>query len=334
MTQQQKLCIKCITGNISEPEKRELDKWLAQSSNNKNEFEQLNNIWKRSEVSQLLKIPDVNLQWEEIRSKIENKSCARNAEFSKDILWEKIIDNWKPVFTSAILLVIIALYFVYNNSEIQKNTILIKAGKNQIKEFSLPEGSYVKLSSNSSISYTEEFGEQNREIFLKGEGFFSVKKSKHPFLIQTENAEVKVTGTQFYVLANENVTRIYVKEGKVNYFSKNPVDAGREIARGQIGIVSKHKNAGKPVNVNPELAVDWMNGKFDYERKPLDEIINELEVYYDVKIEATKEALNTGKLTGTFSGEKIENILDMICLALHLDYEKRYGGYFIKTIDK
>jgi transmembrane sensor len=335
MTKQQKLCIKDITGNISEFEKRILNEWLAKSSNNKNEYEQLNRIWKGSEASQLLEMPDVNLQLENISSIIGNDVNMGKKKFIENILPTKIVDNWKPILASSVLLLIIAsLYFVSSNSDLRPNTEVIKTAENKVYEFSLPEGSYVKLIGNSSISYTEEFGEQNREIILKGEGFFSVKKDKHPFLIQTENAKVKVTGTQLYVLSKENITRVFVKEGKVNYYSKNTADSGHEIKIGQIGVVSGNKKSVMPIDISPARAVDWMNGKFDCERKSLNEIINELEVYYDVKIEATKAALNKGKLTGTFTGEKIESILDMICLALHLDYVKRSDGYFIKTIDK
>jgi len=335
MTQQQKLCIKEITGNISDSEKQILNEWLFRSSENKDEYEQLNRIWKGSEASQLLEMPDVNLQLENISSIIGNDVNMGKKKFIENILPTKIVDNWKPILASSVLLLVIAsLYFVSSNSDLQPNTDVIKTAENKVYEFSLPEGSFVKLNGNSSVSYSKEFGEQNREIVLNGEGFFSVKKGKHPFLIQTENAKVKVTGTQLYVLSKENITRVFVKEGKVNYYSKNTADSGHEIKIGQIGVVSGNKKSVMPIDISPARAVDWMNGKFDYEREPLEKIINELEVYYGVKIKATKAALSAGKLTGTFSGEKIENILDMITLALHLNYEKNDGGYFIKTINK
>lgn len=334
MTQKQKLCIKDITGNISDSERKILDEWLIRSLENKNEYEKLKKIWKGSEATQLLDIPDVNLQWENISSKIVNETSMEKKKFFENIFPIKIINNWKPILTSAVIIVSASLYFFFSNSDFQPNDNVIKTAESKVYEFSLPEGSYVKLSRNSSVSYSNEFGEQNREIILKGEGFFSVKKSKHPFLIQTENAEVKVTGTQLYVLARENTTRVFVKEGKVNYYSKNSADNGHEIKIGQMGVVSGNKKCSMPININPVRAVDLMNGKFNYESESLDKIIDELKVYYDVEIEATKAALNKGKLTGTFIGEKIENILDMICLALHLDYEKRSGGYFIKTINK
>jgi transmembrane sensor len=334
MTQQQKLCIKDITGNISGSEKKILNEWLVRSSENKNEYEQLNEIWKESEASQFIEPPDVNLQWENISSKIVNEINSEKKKIFEDILSQSIIDNWKPILAGAVVILIASLYLFFSNPNSQSSTNVIKTAANKVYEFSLPEGSYVKLSGNSSVSYSKEFGKQDRKIVLIGEGFFSVKKGKHPFLIQTKNAEVKVTGTQLYVLAKDNTTRVYVKEGKVNYFSKNPADSGHEIKIGQIGVVSGNKKSVMPIDISPARAVEWMNGKFDYEGESLEKIINELEVYYDVKIDATRTALCAGKLTGTFSGEKIENILDMVTLALHLNYEKKGSGYFIKTIDK
>mgnify|MGYP001472807545 FL=1 len=62
----------------------------------------------------------------------------------------------------------------------------------------LPDGSTVKLNSGSSITYPEMFLDDRREVVLKGEGFFDVKKNqKQPFIVMANKAKVKVLGTSF-----------------------------------------------------------------------------------------------------------------------------------------
>ncbi|MCB9250000.1 MAG: FecR domain-containing protein [Ignavibacteriales bacterium] len=62
---------------------------------------------------------------------------------------------------------------------------------NQRLEIELSDGSIVQLNSDSEIKFYENFDNDKREIKLKGEAFFSVKKDGRPFIITTENAVTK-----------------------------------------------------------------------------------------------------------------------------------------------
>ena len=52
------------------------------------------------------------------------------------------------------------------------------------------------------LSYPVKFGKNNRQVVLDGEAYFDVTKDKSkPFIVQTDNYNVEVLGTQFDVNA-------------------------------------------------------------------------------------------------------------------------------------
>src|SRR5690606_14332062 len=62
----------------------------------------------------------------------------------------------------------------------------------------LPDGSRVVLNSRSSITYSTDFGNGQREMFLLGEAFFEVAKDTlRPFIVHTGNLSTRALGTSF-----------------------------------------------------------------------------------------------------------------------------------------
>ena len=62
----------------------------------------------------------------------------------------------------------------------------------------LPDGSFVWLNAGSKLLYSRDFGVENRNIELIGEGYFEVTKNKAlPFEVKTKEVTVRVLGTKF-----------------------------------------------------------------------------------------------------------------------------------------
>jgi len=59
----------------------------------------------------------------------------------------------------------------------------------------------VKLNSESKISYSSKFNQNNRDIKLTGEAYFEVFNSPIPFKVNTDYGIIKVLGTSFNVRA-------------------------------------------------------------------------------------------------------------------------------------
>ena len=81
----------------------------------------------------------------------------------------------------------------------------------------LPDGSIVWLNADSKLSYSESFSRKNRNVRLEGEGYFEVEHGEHPFVIQTDSAQIKVLGTKFNVknYGDENYIKVSLLEGSI-----------------------------------------------------------------------------------------------------------------------
>ena len=66
----------------------------------------------------------------------------------------------------------------------------------------LQDGTVVWLNSETKMRYPVQFSGQNREVWLEGEAYFKVAKNeKQPFVVKTENMDVRVLGTEFNLKA-------------------------------------------------------------------------------------------------------------------------------------
>lgn len=119
-----------------------------------------------------------------------------------------------------ILLVSTIFFFTYVNhsdKEADLQKLITKSNPNGRKlTIYLPDGSKVKLNSDSKNSYFADFN-SSRAIHLPGEAFFSVKKGVVPFQVHTQNLTTTVVGTKFNVkaFAEEPKESISLVEGNV-----------------------------------------------------------------------------------------------------------------------
>ena len=92
---------------------------------------------------------------------------------------------------------------VYNsdvkNDVLVYNTLTVPYGKQF--ELQLSDGTNVHLNAGTSLKYPVKFVKgKNREVFLNGEAFFNVAKEvNHPFIVNANEIDVRVLGTQFNI---------------------------------------------------------------------------------------------------------------------------------------
>ncbi|MGY0036742.1 FecR family protein [Pedobacter sp. NJ-S-72] len=84
-------------------------------------------------------------------------------------------------------------------------------------QITLSDGTRVWLNSASSLHFPFSFSGATREVYLTGEAFFKVAKNPdQPFIVHTNQTDVKVLGTEFNVNSyNSNITMTSLVEGSV-----------------------------------------------------------------------------------------------------------------------
>ncbi len=143
--------------------------------------------------------------WEAIQHEISQESKV--VPFKKP----SIIRRLMPLAVAAC--VALAVWFVYPKT--QSGELL---SSSQIETLSAPDGSTIKLSPYSRLSY--EMTNDARDISLEGEAFFQVEKGNQ-FTVKTKAGEVKVLGTSFYVTERNGFLDVKCYTGKVEVLKSN-----------------------------------------------------------------------------------------------------------------
>ncbi|WP_126246249.1 FecR family protein [Chitinophaga rhizosphaerae] len=170
------------------------------------------------------------------------------------------------------------------------NTMTTPKGRQY--QLTLPDGTKVWLNSASSIRFPTAFIGKERRVDIHGEAYFEVAKNAGmPFRVRVgDDMEIEVLGTHFNVNAyeNENTYRTTLLEGrvKVTAFPDNSYRgaASGVIAPGQQAAMSR--NAGITVLNNADInkTMAWKNGLFNFEGATLEEVMKQLERWYDIEV--------------------------------------------------
>jgi transmembrane sensor len=161
----------------------------------------------------------------------------------------------------------------------------------------LPDGSRVWLNAASSIRYPTAFSGKKRQVAITGEAYFEVAHDKtKPFIVDipsttggSEGSSIEVLGTHFNVNAydNEQAIKTTLLEGSVKIVKRQTAN-GKEnpilLKPGQQAIASA--NSPLTIDHSPDLdkAIAWKNGYFNFEDASLQEVMRQLERWYDIEV--------------------------------------------------
>lgn len=169
------------------------------------------------------------------------------------------------------------------NGQIMYNTIATpRGGQYQI---TLADGTEVWLNAASSLRFPTIFSGSDRDVELTGEAYFEVAKNAvMPFNVKVNNMVVKVLGTHFNIMAygNEGKVKTTLLEGKVNVTGNG---FAADILPGQQAVVDNASGSMKVREVNTALAVAWKNGLFRFRETNIQELMRQVERWYDVDVE-------------------------------------------------
>lgn len=231
----------------------------------------------------------------------------------------QIIRTYRRLLSAAAILVVglvigSVLYVQEKSPDITtKNISTPYGGKMQ---FELPDGSLVWLNSGSTFTYPDRF-EGERIVELVGEAYFEVTKQKTPFKVKTQYGEIEVFGTEFNVKAYSNESFCTTLEsGSVVFTNKHGKTAKLEP---NMQVVFDTDNF-KLRRVDTKLFTSWKDGKLIFRDEPLQNIVVQLERWYNVKIELKDEGIKQLKFNGTIEMESFSEVLELIKVTTPINY--------------
>ncbi len=212
-----------VSGEASEEELAELDKWLAQYPEMVLRLEVYTNIWRQKHpglpvnneyaynrhlqrLSNHLSAPALQYASSEVHA-----PSREEEEAGKPIPRKQARTLRIAILTAAAAAAVLGIIFLpglfgrttVHKGVISNNTISTRPGSRS--KVQLPDGTQVWLNSDSRLTYNQGFPADSREVQLTGEAYFDVAKDKsHPFVIHTSTVDIKVLGTSFNVKSYEN----------------------------------------------------------------------------------------------------------------------------------
>ncbi len=147
--------------------------------------------------------------------------------FDRDKAWENLDRNvlgrsrislLKYVSAAVLLIGVTVAIYVFSGVG---DEISFVAGR-QNKHVVLPDGSDVVLAPHSELIISSGFNNLNRELSLKGNGYFNVVKNKKlSFVVELEKGEVEVLGTTFYIKQDKEELDVKLVSGVLKVTDEN-----------------------------------------------------------------------------------------------------------------
>ena len=205
---------------------------------------------------------------------------------------------------------------VYSDSVVSEyvDTNVLRIPKGGEFKLQLADGTRVYLNSATDLRYPVAFTGPERRVYLKGEAYFEVAKDvEHPFIVVTDDVQVRVYGTSFNVntLGADGVRTVLV-EGKVGIRGQD-LDREYVLKPNELAFYDRNSRDMKIETVDPDLYTLWRKGIFVFERETLENIMNTLSLWYDMEVFFQSESSKQLHFSGHMKRyEQIEDILHAI----------------------
>lgn len=188
----------------------------------------------------------------------------------------------------------------------------------------LSDGTKVYLNSGTKIKYPNYFADNQRSIELEGEAYFDVVKNDKPFIVHTENIDIKVLGTTFNVKAykDERYVNTTLVEGKVKVKTNRNNKEYIMVPDYNLNYDTQtYKVLNEKVDTN--LYTAWIRGQFVFRNQKMEDITSQLARWYDVKIDYDNDNLKGLRFTGSVDKNKdIDYVLRQMKEITNIKYKR------------
>lgn len=201
---------------------------------------------------------------------------------------------------------------------------VVEADKGQRASITLPDGTKVWLNSHTRLSYTANYGVEERTVSLTGEAYFEVAKDKeHRFIVKTEMMDVEALGTSFNVKAYEedaNITAtLFTGSVRVN-------TSGGEVVllpNQQVQYSRLERKLKVEMPDNSLYANMWRDNELAFESETFENIAVVLNRMYNVQIKFETEKIKQYRFSGVIKNNSLDNVIEIISLTTPITYKYR-----------
>lgn len=191
----------------------------------------------------------------------------------------------------------------------------------------LADGTKVWLNAMSELRYPVAFGEGVREVELKGEAYFEVEKNEgKPFIVKTDEFNVRVLGTSFNISAylDSPLAHTTLCSGHVRINDRTNPGKEVDILPGEQLLFHRDNREISVREVDTDVFVSWREGFFQFDNNTVEEVFTILQRWYNIQVfyanVEVRQELFTGKLPRF---DNLQIIIDLIERVSDLKIEVR-----------
>lgn len=200
--------------------------------------------------------------------------------------------------------------------------------ENKLYEVSLSDGSRLTLDANTALIAQVDTQQRHLKL-LRGAVWLHVQANPHlPFVVETDQGEVKVLGTDFEVRKESDQIRVTLAHGKVSVQGYAENQAAITLHPGQQTLLT-HKKPSPVYSVDVEAAKSWQMGWLSFYQAPLREVIERLSPYYSGRILLLNQSLAERQVSGTFPSQNPQAALEALQAVLGFQKQELLGHLIV-----
>ncbi len=178
----------------------------------------------------------------------------------------------------------------------------------------LPDGSKIQLNADSELKHKRFFWTNNRDVNLTGEAYFEVEKGGD-FVVKTAQGEISVLGTKFNIKTRGETFEVNCFEGAVRFDKLNSDEYHILKENDKISFSDKEIVNEKTKEEQPS----WMKGISVFKERPLQEVLDEIQIQYNVTFQ--NQSIDLSRLfTGSFLHNDIDKALKSTLTPMGISY--------------
>lgn len=310
-----------LNNELNEEQRAELEQWIAADVAHKQYFYEMTEVWLASAAT--------------AGSKKESDRAYRHFEYRlSHTKQSKKVSFYFIRVAAAVLVGVLLIGSGFYLGNRQSDTLFVQAMQTvevpmrSRSRIVLQDGTVVWLNAGSKLSYMATFSSEERYVTLEGEGYFEVTHNdKSPFIVRTNDIDVKVLGTRFSVKAYKSETNVEVilAEGAVNFINKHNPEASLIMKPEQQVIYNKVKGQTDIRKVPASQANDWITGAHFFNELSLEQIARQLEKSFDVNFIFRNEEKKNLTFYGDFrNDDSLDDILIIMSSGGKFKYRKTH----------
>lgn len=319
-----RLILKYLEGEASKDEKIALYRWIELSEENKTHFKEAQELWLSTQAI-LAPKEDTEKALQRFRSKIKNYN-RRGKTFRKPLYY--------ITQCAAIIVILLGLYYFFTRESNSEQYACVEMAIGNKGCITLPDSTVVWLNSGSKLTYPSRFSDKKRKVRLNGQAYFKVfHKEDQPFVVETNDMDIKVLGTSFVVknYIRDEIIETALVDGHVEvYFPNSSVPPITLQPAEQVTYSRKTKETKIYTRKDSSLYHIWAQEKLLLSNCELTEVIEKLGAWYNVTMTCTNTSPAPVYMTLTVRTEPLKEILQTLKSIAPIDYRFNNDTVYIE----